>query len=156
LFWTVAAAAIAITLFSWRAGRPVFFCAVSAALLFVPASNLLFASGTIMAERVMYVPAAFLVLAIAAALDAFSRELHSEIVIPAVVAFAAVACAARTFPRTRDWKDELSLWSAPVRSAPASFKSHSGFAEALRQSDASGASADRIVAEKDQSLAILE
>jgi len=66
-----------------------------------------------------------------------------------------VALGVRTFVRNGDWRDELTLWTATVRAAPASFKSHSGLAEALREADRSGANHDRVVAEKEQSLAIL-
>jgi tetratricopeptide (TPR) repeat protein len=72
------------------------------------------------------------------------------------LAVVVVALGVRTFARNADWRNELTLWTATVGAAPASFKSHSGLAEALRQADKAGANHDRVVAEKEQSLSILD
>ncbi len=154
LFTLLLIAAVAAAAASVRLGRIPFFCAAAAFILLLPASNLIYATGTIMAERLMYLPAAFLVLAIGSACDTLDERLPGPVVLAAVGVIALVF-AARTFTRNADWRDELTLWTATVRSAPASFKAHSGLAEAVRQSDPSGAQHDRVIAEKTQSLAIL-
>ena len=58
LAWIVMALAAAGVAWSFRRNRNVFFLACFAFLTILPASNLLFATGTMMAERLAYLPAA--------------------------------------------------------------------------------------------------
>ncbi len=128
--------------------------ALAAALFVLPASNLLVPTGTIMAERLMYLPAGLLILAIVTALSV-PRFARLHMAGAAIVLVLVAAATVRTMARNSDWQDELTLWTATASTSPGSFKSHSGLAEALRQSDKTGGSLNRAIAEKEQSLAIL-
>jgi hypothetical protein len=136
----VACAAIA----SYRWNRTVFFLSGLAFLAFLPACNLLFPIGTIMAERFLYLPAIALVFCLVMAAFASNRRAA-----PVVLGLIACAFAARTWARNRDWQDDLTLATAAVKSAPASFKSHKNLADALHQSHAS---IDQVIAEAEAGL----
>lgn len=143
------------TVMLWRRSRPAFFLAAFALLTWLPASNLLFAAGTILAERVMYLPLVGLVALLIAALDRLTAATFKP-AFAIVVCVLVAACAARTWIRNSDWRDDLSLWSATVEAAPASFKAHRGLAEALYESDPTHANIDRIVAEHERAVSILD
>src|SRR5262249_48693052 len=114
----IAVAAVAITaLVAARVNRLVSFCLGAALLCFLPAANLLFKTGTIMAERLMYLPSVFCVAAIVAAVYSFARSAGSERRALMLVALVVVLCGVRTFARNGDWHDDVSLWTATVAAA---------------------------------------
>jgi hypothetical protein len=155
--WLAVAAIAAAAVGLLRKAPAVSFALASAFLLWLPASNLLFASGTIMAERLVYLPSAGLIVAaVAGAWVLLSRRPASALAGVGVAAALVGLFGVRTFARNADWRDDLSIWQATVRSAPGSFKAHSGYAEALYQSVPSHENLEAVIAEKDQSLAILE
>jgi hypothetical protein len=123
--------------------------------VFLPVSNLLVLSGTIMAERLMYLPLMFIVPVVVGAALTVTGSAGSQRIVAGTFAVLVVVLGVRTSARNRDWHDDLSIWSATVQSAPQSFKSHSGLANALYQADPARTNLDRVVAEKDASLAIL-
>lgn len=139
-----------------RAHRAALFFALFALVTFLPASNLLFASGTIMGERLVYLPSAGLAALVALALDRVSRSTT----IRAVATFVAVAIVAsygvRTFARNADWRSDLTVWRSAVIAAPASAKAHRALAEALYDSDPTHANLDQVIAEADKSVALLD
>jgi hypothetical protein len=108
-----------------------------------------------MAERLLYLPSAFLIGAIVAGMYSFTSIVAVRGLAPALLTLAIVFCGGRTFARNADWRDDLSLWTATVRAAPDSFKSHSSLAEALYRSDPTHNNLDQVIAEKEKSLAIL-
>lgn len=154
--WCLVAAAIAVTWVVARSHRPAFFLLLTAALAFLPVSNLLFTTGTIMGERLFYLPLGFLCAAFVVGVTALQQATGVRHLAPAVCGVLIVAAGARTIARNQDWRNELALWSATVEAAPRSFKAHSGFAEALYNADPSHSNLTRVVAEKEISLALLE
>ncbi|MDR1990040.1 MAG: DUF1736 domain-containing protein [Acidobacteriaceae bacterium] len=150
----VASLAVLAAVLATRA-RGIAFALAFAFLALLPSSNLLFASGTIMAERLMYLPALGLTAAVVTALALVADDKRRLPVLLGVTGVVVLAGTVRTFERNREWRDELSLWTAAVAAAPGSFKTHSAYAEALYQSDPSRANLDRVIAEQEQSLAIL-
>ena len=153
--WIVVLAAVAGTLALFTRSRLMFFAAAAAFICFVPASNLLILSGTIMAERLVYLSSAGVIACVVMALqaDAFGKR---RAAVTATLCIIAVACAARTWIRNGDWRDDLALWSATVKTSPESFKAHGALAEALYNSDPSRSNLARVIAEKEISLAILK
>lgn len=125
-------------------------------ILLLPVSNLLFAAGTVMAERFMYLPLAFLILAAVPAAIAVASSERARLAVTIGLAALLPILTVRTLARNADWNTELSLWTATVESAPLSFKSHGSFAEALYQSDPSRSNFARVLAEKEESLRLLE
>jgi tetratricopeptide (TPR) repeat protein len=151
---------------AWRRDRAVVFFLGFAAAAFLPTSNLLFPIGTIMAERLMYLPlvgmtaAAVLVAAAAGrrvsdALPERSRR-AAGIAAGAAVALVIGALIARTVVRNEDWTSGRRLWSASASAAPGSIKVHRALAALAMASDQSGERADEALAIATRGLRILE
>lgn len=156
--WLTAAGVIAFTAFLIvRKYRLASFLAAFAFIAFLPASNLFFATGTIMAERLMYLPlVGFLGLVVLAFYAAVTRFSLTPIAAPATLIIGVLVLGVKTWERNRDWRDDVSLWTSAVHAAPASFKAHKGLADSLYDADPSRANIERVVAEAERSIAILD
>lgn len=153
--WIVVLAAVAGTLALFTRSRLMFFAAAAAFISFVPASNLLILSGTIMAERLVYLASAGVIACFVIALHAPAFDKWRS-AIAAALCVIALACAARTWIRNSDWRDDLALWTATARTSPQSFKARGALAEALYNSDPSRSNLAQVIAEKETSLSILK
>ena len=119
-------------------------------LAFAITSNLALPIGTIMAERLAYMPSLFLCLLLAAPLE-WARLPRSVAQAWAIVLVAgAVAHGARTVVQNRVWKDELTLFTEQVATAPNSAKAHFNLGAVL----ALAGKLDLAVAHYDRSIAI--
>jgi tetratricopeptide (TPR) repeat protein len=127
----VVAAILFIALARRRSDRLIFFLAGFFGITLLPASNLLFQTGSIMAERFLYLPSVGFAIAVVALAHRLGRERLTAAVLTAVIAL--FAC--RTFARNYDWKDNLTLATADVQVAPYSFKLHAILADALLKQD---------------------
>lgn len=156
LAWLAIVVLAVVTVVALKASRVVCFCLAAALILFLPASNLLFPTGTIMAERLMYLPSACLIALLVAGVYWTATRLKVAALAPAVLAVALTLCSIRTFVRNSDWSDELTLWTATAQAAPNSFKSRGSLAEALYRADPTRDNFDQVIAEKEKSLAILQ
>jgi tetratricopeptide (TPR) repeat protein len=114
------AAALAV-----RPRAPAIACGTM--ILFVallPAGNVLFPTGVIMAERLLYLPSAGFCLAAAGAIAWLVRRTERfgpRGTLAACCAAAAILgtpLAARSVVRTADWRDPLTLFSATVTTSP--------------------------------------
>ncbi len=94
---------------SWR----VAFCLLAAAIAYVLVGNLFFLVAMTMAERVMYLPSAFLLVPLAAALARLPRNAAVAV----VVTLAALG-AARSFTYARQWDDRLAFYEITIRNQP--------------------------------------
>lgn len=151
LAWlTVAAALAAMAAAARRDRATAFFCAF-AVVSYLPASNLLFPSGTIFGERLLYLPAAGLAALFALALARLPRRAFAAIVSVIVVAFGV-----RTWMRNPDWTSDITLWRAAVIAEPSSAKTHHALAQALYDSDPSHANLDEVIAQQEHAIAILD
>jgi protein O-mannosyl-transferase len=121
----------ALVIARYRADRTMFWAAGFFAMALLPTANLVFPIGAIMAVRFLYLPSAgFTIAAVALA-----ARLNRPKVTRALLAGAIVLLAVRTLARNPAWQDDLSLGSADVASAPASFRTHMVLAGALYASD---------------------
>ncbi len=91
---------------------------------FAVTANILVATGTIMGERLAYLPSAGFCLLIA--LLWTRLEKHQQRFAWTLLAVAVVALAARTVVRNRDWRDNYTLFAAGFRAVPESAKVHAG------------------------------
>lgn len=96
-------------------------------LPFLPATNLFFYVGFVIAERVLYIPSMGFCLLVATGARALSVRLRS----PGCRALLLCLCAAlvllngiRTVRRNRDWRDEESLYKSGISVNPAKGKSY--------------------------------
>jgi tetratricopeptide (TPR) repeat protein len=150
LAWlSVAAVTLAVILIFRR--RPVgLFVAGAAFLVFLPTANLLFPFGAVMAERFLYLPSiAFAALVVWAAWR-FPK------IAPGALCVLIALFAVRTFARNADWQDDLTLSASAIRAVPHSFKAHKLRANALLESDASHGNIAEVIAQAEESLAILD
>ena len=145
--WLAVAAFLATLAWLWRRDRTMFFFAAFAVVCFLPTANLLFPTGSIMAERFLYLPSVGVIGA--AVLGIFSLTPRRA---PAVLCAIAAVLAVRTYARNADWQSELSIVTAGVQAAPDSFKLHQRLAELLFPSGDLNAAIDQ----GEKSLAILD
>jgi protein O-mannosyl-transferase len=141
LFWAALAAlallfVAAVALFGRRPG--VGFGVLFFVVAGLSTANVFFITGTIMAERVMYLPSAGVFVAVAAV--AFRRWPSWESVprsCAALLAIALLLLAARTVLRNAVWQSDETLFASMLSSVPGSAKGHYDFAyaEADRRKD---------------------
>jgi hypothetical protein len=156
LAWMAVAAAAVVTILLWQVKRPVALVVVSALLLFLPVSNLAFPTGTIMAERLVYLPMVGVIAAMVVGLFGAAERLRVPAAAPIAAAAIVAVLGVRTWVRNPDWRSEVSLWTSAVSAAPNSFKTHGALAEALYNADPTRGNLPQVIAEKEKSLALLE
>jgi tetratricopeptide (TPR) repeat protein len=149
----LAAAIFGILLYRWN--RTCFFLACFAFLNFLPGSNFLFPIGTIMAERLLYLPALGLAGCLVLAIYSIENT-RMAVIAPAVLCLIVAAFGVRTWMRNLDWQSDLAMATASLRVSPNSFKLHRLLAESLFASDPTHANIDAVIAEQTRSLALLE
>jgi protein O-mannosyl-transferase len=129
--WKLALPAIATTVFLlgfwawtfWTKRREWFLAIAIFLFAFAVTCNILVPTGTIMAERLMYLPSAGFCLLVALAwIWLANRQQRVALV---VLVILTVAFGARTVARNRNWRDNYSLFAADVQAAPGSAKLHS-------------------------------
>ena len=157
--WVEFALALAIipaTVFLYRWNRTVFFFFAVGLAWLAPSSNLLFPIGTIMAERLLYLPVLGVVAFVAVAIYAIADRTGASRYAAPLLGVLTLALAARTWVRNADWKDDMSMASSLVRTSPDSFKAHDQLANVLFAADPSHSNIDRVIAESEKSQAILD
>jgi tetratricopeptide (TPR) repeat protein len=131
-----------LMLIGWLAGTivaarraPVVAWAMAWVLvMYLPVSNVVPLTQFFVAERYLYVPSFGVCLLAALALDALRRARPAALQAVAIAAAVVLvgAGAIRSVARTRDWRDDLTLWSASVAAIPdASSKAHGQLGLAL-------------------------
>jgi protein O-mannosyl-transferase len=160
LAWATAGGLLAATAVAWTRSRLACFALVCFFITLLPAANLVFPTGTIMGERLMYLPSIGLIAALVAlvvrGVRLSGRPVVARPVAAGVLVLAIAALGVRTWARNPDWNSEVSLWSSAVHVVPRSFKAHGALAEALYDADPSHTHLDRVIAEKERSLELLD
>jgi tetratricopeptide (TPR) repeat protein len=126
----------------YRTRKPLFFFLAFFFVALLPTANLLMLIGSIMAERFVYLPSIGLAGCLVALIYGFSRKLSAMRTAWIALSLLCLACAARTYARNFDWKDERSLWTSAVDVCPESAKAHYNLGTALL--DVPGALPDAI------------
>jgi tetratricopeptide (TPR) repeat protein len=148
-------AALAVLVYrSYRWNRTAFFFAGFAAVTFLPMSNLLFPIGTIMAERFLYLPAIAFCACLVLCYGALPPATRAAA--PVIVGLLAGAYAVRTWLRNPDWRDDLHMAQALVKTSPNSFKVRKMAAFQLYRADASHANLDQVIDNAEKGLAVLD
>lgn len=114
-------ALLALTAWAFRRDPRLCFSLALAILTFLPVSNLLIPIGTIMGERLFYLPSAGLCLAVGLGCERFLRSEAAPRVRRAAVAVLVVAgllLTWRTVLRNRDWTDSVTLFRSAVQVVP--------------------------------------
>jgi tetratricopeptide (TPR) repeat protein len=152
----VVTAALAVAVRSRRTDPSLFFFVLLFFATALPTSNLVMTIGTIMAERLMYLPVVGFVGALVLGAHAIARRLGPRWA-TGILAVVVLAYGARTFARNADWRDDVSLWTAAVHTSPRSASAHQSLAFALVRQDGPGyPNVDRSIAEGEAAVAILD
>ncbi len=93
---------------------------------FAATANILVPTGTILGERLAYLPSAGFCLLCALAWN-WVRE-RKEILAWSLLAAIVLVLSVRTVARNRDWKDAFALYSSAVRAVPYDAKMHANLA----------------------------
>jgi tetratricopeptide (TPR) repeat protein len=153
--WLVVAATALMVASQFRKNRAFFFFGAFAFLTFLPASNLVILTGTIMAERLMYLPAIGFAGCLVIGLYSIGQRLQLRNLAPATIYVLLAGFSVRTWVRNSDWHDELTMAAASVRTSPHSYKTHFAFAIALSESDPTRANLDQVIEEMGKSTTVL-
>ena len=158
--WITVAVAVVLVAMCARWSKTALFFALMAAGALLPASNLLFPIGTVMAERLFYVPlmgvVACLVMGAFWLGERFRGTFHVARWMPAGLGVIALALAGRTYARNFDWKDNRTLVEASLKAAPNSFKMHRILAMEMFAAGLTPGTIDGILAEAERSTGLIE
>lgn len=120
-------AALATALgWGWKSSRPVALAAIIWLVFSMPSSNLFFPTGTIMAERLAYLPSLGICLTAGHLGAASARGKRARIAVVTLAALIVVGFSIRTAVRIPDWKSNLTLATADVATSPRSAKLQAG------------------------------
>src|SRR5579884_154125 len=145
LWFAVSAAALALMAagiaFAFRRSPPLFLCGAFFCAAFSLTSNFIRPIGTIMAERLLYLPSLGFTGALACLIARGSRSPRRRDIVTAASVLLAVFYAGRTVLRNADWKDHLTLFSSAAVVSPNSSLVQANLASALlyQKGDAAGA-----------------
>jgi cytochrome c-type biogenesis protein CcmH/NrfG len=134
----LAAAAIVLRRRSPAASFGILFFFLTWALT----SNFIVPIGTILGERILYLPSAGICLAVAGSLVAAGKRFRVPVAV-ATTAFLVLG-AARTWARGADWKDNLTLFESAAKASPLSCKVHYNLAVELRLAGRTREAADHL------------
>jgi tetratricopeptide (TPR) repeat protein len=154
--WSTLIVVAAAILGQFSKNRLYFFFGAFAFVTFVPVANLFFQTGTIMAERFLYLPSVGFAVCTVMIVYAVSDRLRVRALAPIALCLLISGFAARTWARNIDWQTDLSIAKASVRASPNSFKAHFDVAVQLNNSDPTGSNLSDVIAEIDKSMAILD
>jgi tetratricopeptide (TPR) repeat protein len=129
-------ATVAVAILARRLWPVVSFFMLFFFVTVAPVSNCFFRIGTIMAERLVYLPdvGPIVLLSMGLVRIATLAAARTRRPVPAIAALALLllgALAYRTASRNRDWQSGEALFSSAVQVSPRSFKAHKSLAGAL-------------------------
>jgi tetratricopeptide (TPR) repeat protein len=128
---------LAIVVWSWRASKPLFFALGFALVTFSVVSNLVIGIGTIMAERLLYLPCIGFCLATGIGLRLVLQRAAdsgsvSRALFVALLAAMVGLNACRTVVRNRDWASNEALFLHDLALSPRSARVHSNAGHMFR------------------------
>ncbi len=130
---------------AWRRRPEAAFALAWIGAALLPVANLLFPIGTIMAERLLYLPSAgfCLLLAAGCAAPAGPEAGRRARLAPAALLILVLLLGARSQVRLRDWQDDYTLFKSALSVTPRSVKVQFNFGSACeeRGEDAAAAAA---------------
>ncbi len=101
-------------------------------LAILPVSNLLFATGSLMAERTLYLPSVGLSIVVASVVASTSTApLRARRLTAALAGLVLVGLSVRSFVRTPTWESSFTVMQTLVRDHPTSWRAHKARAEGL-------------------------
>jgi tetratricopeptide (TPR) repeat protein len=121
-------AMLVLAIWSWRRQAGVSVAVAIFVISVLPVSNVPFLIGTIMAERVLYLPSLGWCLLLAVAVTTLAARRRWRLVTVGAFVLLLLGYGTRTVIRNRDWRGNLELFAAATRSSPnsASAQRHLG------------------------------
>lgn len=116
---------VGAVVWGWSRSRPVALGALAWMVFFLPSANLLFPLGTVMAERLVYLPSLGFCL-VAGHLGAAAAARFRPAPVVAAGALVVAAYGVGTWARNPAWKDSLTLATTDVVTYPRSAKLQAG------------------------------
>uniref|UniRef100_A0A8D8YQH0 dolichyl-phosphate-mannose--protein mannosyltransferase n=1 Tax=Cacopsylla melanoneura TaxID=428564 RepID=A0A8D8YQH0_9HEMI len=110
------------------------------AIPFLPASNLLFTVGFVVAERILYIPSMGLILLLAYGAQILHSRRRKLLIFASY--FLLVIFSVKTISRNYDWSSRQSLIKADLRTLPHNAKMHYNWANYLREDGSKDALAE--------------
>jgi Tfp pilus assembly protein PilF len=124
--------AIGLIVWFWRRSRGATLCLLALGILLAPVGNFFFPIGTIMAERLLYLPSVPLsLLAGLAAARAAAGPVWRRTLVSAAIVLALAGNLGAAVARNRDWRSDEALFAATVGQAPRSAKAHFNYGSLL-------------------------
>ncbi len=114
-------AVVGLGLAAYRRAPAVSFGILVAAASYAPTSNLMFASGVVLAERALYLPVLFPALAAGWLLSRVSQERHVRLAVGSLVV-VSVVFGGRTVTRTPFWRDPITPVIEEATDHPESYR----------------------------------
>ena len=102
--------------------RRVLFSLCLMVVPFLPASNLFFPVGFVIAERVLYIPSMGFCMLVAYGAWRIKRRPSLYIAARAGIVFLVLIHGVRTYRRSQDWFNNLSIYQASVETYPSNGK----------------------------------
>jgi hypothetical protein len=140
----------------YRFNRAALFLAAFGVVTFLPVSNLVLPIGTIMGERLLYLPAVGMLGCATVVICAIAQRVAAPRAAPVFLGIVIAVFAARTWTRNQDWRDDLTINTASLPASPDSFRLHNQIASLLFASDPSHANIERVMEESEKALALLD
>ena len=124
---------IAALVRAMRKSRTLYTGMLFMGLPFLVVSNIFFTTGTIMGERLMYIPSLGFTLILVWCLERFFASVvkHPRFAFRAVL-LITVLYAGRTIARNPDWKDNTAIFTRTAETSPNSVKTSYNYALVLR------------------------
>ena len=125
-FWLLLT--VALFVYGWRRDRIVAFALLWVGLALGPISNILVATGVLVAERTMFLPSVGIAMLLGRALQLVWTPLQAfpkrwvRVALPAVTALVLLSAVAQSADRQRVWADNPTLFSSTVVDAPTNFR----------------------------------
>ena len=132
--------ALALAVWNWSRRPTLSFGIAVFAVTILPVSNLPFPIGTIMAERLLYLPSVGFCLLLAAVVTGLPSGRRWGFLAVGAFGLVLLAYGARTVMRNWDWRNDAAIFSAALRTSPNSAKVHLNVGSAMLDGgDMSGA-----------------
>lgn len=130
----VLVALVALAVWS-RRRRPVLSFGIAIfGLTILLVSNLPFPIGTIMAERLLYLPSLGFCIALAAAVGTLAARPRLRVLTITAVGLLLLGYGARTVVRNQDWRSNATLFRATAQTSPSSATAHVHYGGVLLKS----------------------